>query len=368
MLGIYVHIPFCAKKCPYCDFYSLSFSKELVERYVAALEVAINSYCKDKISVNTIYFGGGTPNLIGADNVKKIIDCIKENFVVSRDSEITLEANPESFSKQDISAFAKAGINRLSMGLQSANESELKALGRRHTLAQVEDCIRRARECGIGNISLDLMLGIEGQTLDSLKKSIEFCKTAGVNHISSYLLKIEPETPYYKMQSTMSLPDDDFCAELYSFAVDELKACGFEQYEISNFAKDGAVSKHNLKYWQCEEYIGIGAAAHGFYKGERYFYPRDINAFMENPTETISDGVSGIEEEFMLALRLSCGVCLSDLCKKYNVTANEKLIKKIDFFCDTGLMQKSGERIRITPRGFLVSNSIISDLILAWGL
>ena len=368
MCGIYIHIPFCAKKCPYCDFYSLSFNRELAERYVSAVEAAISSYKKEKISIDTIYFGGGTPNLIGADKIKRIIDCIRENFAVCDNTEITLEANPESFSKQDISAFALAGVNRLSMGLQSANEGELKLLGRRHTLSQVTECIRCARECGIQNISLDLMLGIEGQTLESLKKSIEFCSLSGASHVSSYLLKIEPETPYFKMQSTLSLPDDDFCAELYSFAVNELADHGFEQYEISNFAKNGAQSRHNLKYWQCEEYIGIGAAAHGFFRGERYFYPRDINAFIENPTKTIPDGTSGIEEEFMLGLRLSDGVDLSELCKKYGTCVNDKLTNKIDLFCKAGLMQKSGERIRITARGFLVSNSIISDLILAWGL
>lgn len=368
MCGIYIHIPFCAKKCPYCDFYSLSFNRELAERYVSALEAAISSYKKEKISIDTIYFGGGTPNLIGADKIKRIIDCIRENFTVCENAETTLEANPESFAKQDISAFALAGVNRISMGLQSANESELSALGRRHTLSQVTECTRRARECGIENISLDLMLGIEGQTLESLKKSIEFCSESGASHISSYLLKIEPKTPYFKMQSALSLPDDDFCAELYSFAVKELKSYGFEQYEISNFAKNGLASRHNLKYWRCEEYIGIGAAAHGFFRGERYFYPRDINVFIENPTKTISDGTSGIEEEFMLGLRLSDGVDLSGLCKKYGACINEKLTNKIDLFCKAGFMQKSGERIRITARGFLVSNSIISDLILAWGL
>lgn len=368
MRGIYVHIPFCAKKCPYCDFYSLSFNRELAERYVSALETAISSYKKEKISIDTIYFGGGTPNLIGADNIKRIIDCIRKNFVVCENSEITLEANPESFSKQDISAFARAGVNRLSMGLQSANENELSVLGRRHTLSQVTECIERARSSGIDNISLDLMLGTHGQTLESLKKSIEFCSESGVSHISSYLLKIEPETPYFKMQSTLSLPDDDFCAELYNFAVKELANCGFEQYEISNFAKKGAVSRHNIKYWQCEEYIGIGAAAHGFFNGERYFYPRDINAFIENPTKTISDGTSGIEEEFMLGLRLTSGINLSKLCKKYDITITEKLTKKIEQFCKMDLMQKDGEVVKITPRGFLVSNTIISDLILAWGL
>lgn len=368
MRGIYIHIPFCAKKCPYCDFYSLSFSKELAEKYVSALEAAIASYSNDKISVDTIYFGGGTPNLIGADNIKKVIDAIKENFTVCENSEITLEANPESLSKQDISAFAKAGVNRLSMGLQSANECELKSLGRKHTPGQILECVNRARECGINNVSLDLMLAIEGQNKENLKRSIDFCVKANINHISCYLLKIEPETPYFKMQSSMSLPDDEECAELYSFAVKELEAAGFNQYEISNFAKDGAVSKHNIKYWKCEEYIGIGAAAHGFYKGERYFYSRDINAFIQNPTKTVSDGQSSIEEEFMLGLRLSEGVCLKELCDKYNICINENLTKKIKQFCNAGLMQKSGEKVRITPDGFLVSNSIISDLILAWGL
>ncbi len=367
--GIYIHVPFCSKKCPYCDFYSLRFDRELVKRYTDALLCAVNSHSGQNIEVDTIYFGGGTPNLLGSDNISEIICAIKENFVISEDCEITLEANPESFSKQDISDFAKAGINRLSMGLQSANERELRSLGRTHALDEVEFCVGTAKSAGIGNISLDLMLGIDGQTEESIKNSIDFCEKCNIEHISAYLLKIEKNTPFYKMQKNMNLPVEETSAELYSFACRELKKRGFEQYEISNFAKNGAVSRHNLKYWLCEEYIGIGPSAHGFFKGERYYYERDIEGFIQDPTKTVSDGLGGgAEETFMLGLRLARGINLDDFCSKFSLTQSNALKRKISLFCSANLMRFENNVISLTPEGFLLSNSIISDLIVAWGL
>lgn len=363
-LGIYIHIPFCSKKCPYCDFYSVCFDENLAEKYTDALILAIKSHKSQNLSADTVYFGGGTPNLLGENRIARIISAVKDVFIISDDAEITMEANPETFVRQDISAFAKAGINRLSFGLQSASENELLHLGRTHTPKDVLECIKFSKKAGIENISLDLMIAIEGQTRESLKKSIDFCKNAGVSHISAYLLKIEPNTPFYKRQSELILPDEDESAEIYEFACSEIEKAGYNQYEISNFAKNGLISRHNTKYWLCEEYLGFGASAHGFFKGERYFYERSIKGFIENPLKTVSDGQGGnYEEAFMLGLRLSQGIDISEFEKKYSVCFSDDFNKEVEKFCKAGLMQRKENRIFITKKGFLVSNSIIADLI-----
>lgn len=363
-LGIYIHIPFCTKKCPYCDFYSVPYIDDTAERYTCALLRAIESYKDKNLAADTVYFGGGTPNLLGSERIEKILSAIKGAFDLSDNAEITMEANPETFCAQDISAFKKAGVNRLSLGLQSANRDELASLGRTHTPDEVLYCIEKASAAGICNISLDLMLGIERQTKQSLLSSIEFCKNAGAAHISAYLLKIEPNTPFYKKQSILNLPDDDESAELYEFACTELKKRGYEQYEISNFAKNGLISRHNTKYWLCEEYLGLGAAAHGFYKGERYHYERSIEDFIKNPIKTVSDGAGGsADEALMLALRLSNGIDIEQFEKRYCLSFSPVFHKTAEQFVKAGLMQKTQNRISITPKGFLVSNSIIADLI-----
>lgn len=361
MLGIYIHIPFCAKKCPYCDFYSEKFSKATADLYTEAVITAIESY--SGLVADTLYFGGGTPNLIGSGNIKKIVSAAKNVFLLEN-AEITMEANPESLSKQNISLFKEAGVNRLSLGLQSSNLSELSALNRRHTPEQVRFCVKKAKECGINNISLDLMVGISGQTIASLQESIDFCDKLKVNHISAYLLKIEEGTPYFENYDSLCFPDEDFSAELYEFMVKELEARGFEQYEISNFAKKGFEARHNTKYWLCEEYIGIGAAAHGFFNGQRYYYERDLHSFIESPLKTISDGEGGYaEEELMLALRLKKGLDLEHFQIKHSITLSNDFYKAVDKFCKTDLVQSSGVNLALTKKGFLVSNLIISELI-----
>lgn len=363
-LGIYIHIPFCSKKCPYCDFYSVCFDDNLAEKYTDALIFAIKSYKPQSLSADTLYFGGGTPNLLGEERIARIISAVKDSFLLCENAEITMEANPETFCEQDVSAFSKAGINRLSFGLQSANKNELVCLGRTHTPEQVLACIELANKSGINNVSLDLMLGIEGQSKNSLKNSIEFCKNAGASHVSAYLLKLEPGTPFYKKQELLNLPDEDESAEIYEFACDELKKAGYEQYEISNFAKNDLISRHNTKYWLCEEYLGFGASAHGFFKGERYFYERSIESFIENPLKTVSDGKGGsLEEAFMLGLRLSQGIDISQFEKKYSFIFPSEFYNEVDKFCKAGLMERKESRVLITQKGFLVSNSIIADLI-----
>ena len=364
--GIYIHIPYCIKKCPYCDFYSVIYDDCSASEYTDAVISVIQSYKDKGRSADTLYFGGGTPNLMGAERIGKIISAARDSFDLSGDAEITLEANPESLRRQDISAFKKAGVNRLSMGLQSANNTELGSLGRRHTNEDVVFCVSEAKKAGIDNISLDLMLGIEGQSKASLLNSIEFCASLGVSHISAYMLKIEPNTPFYKKRALLNLPDDDEAAELYLLAVEQLEKRGYKQYEISNFAKDNKVSRHNTKYWRGEEYIGIGAAAHGFENGERYYYKRSIKDFIASPLSRTSDGEGGsFDEFFMLNMRLCEGVCLSELSQKYGAALPQSFQSKIDNFAKAGLIIKNGDRISFTPKGFLISNSIISDLLFA---
>ncbi len=363
MLGVYIHIPFCRIKCPYCDFYSEAFSKELADQYTEAVLKAISSYKQKNIKADTLYFGGGTPNLIGEENISKMVSLAKEVFSLEN-AEITMEANPETLSEQGVLGFKNAGINRLSLGLQSANADELSMLSRRHTPEQVEFCVKDAKSCGLHNISLDLMVGISKQTAQSLERSIDFCVNLGVSHISAYLLKIEKGTPYHKIKSTLSLPDDDASAELYEFMCSKLEKCGYEQYEISNFAKNGAYSRHNIKYWQCEEYIGIGAAAHGFFEGKRYYYERSIKDFIAAPLKTIYDGEGGsIEETVMLGLRLAQGIDLYLLEKIFNQKFSPDFYKSAEKFSKLGFLKIEGSRIYLTQKGFLVSNTIIGELI-----
>ena len=359
--GLYIHIPFCNGKCPYCDFYSVRPDEEKVDAYVSAVCKKIDE--ADGL-YNTVYFGGGTPSLIGSDRIAEIMSHIRQ----TDDCEATLECNPSDTgavtSDFDFNTVAKSGINRISMGLQSANDCERKLLGRRGGCDDVERAITRAKSAGIDNISLDLMLGIPNQTKESLKNSIEFCKNSGAKHISAYILKIEDGTPFYKIKNTLSLPDEDETCDLYLYAVSELEKAGFYQYEISNFSIKGFESRHNLKYWRCEEYLGIGAAAHSFFGGKRFYYERSIDDFISG-IPPVDDGEGGDEEEYiMLALRLSEGLIFDEFEKRFKKRIDESIIKKAKSFEKQGLVNVTDNSISLTAEGFLVSNAIISDLIL----
>ncbi len=359
-IGLYIHIPFCNGKCPYCDFYSVSPESETVEKYVDAVCKKLDE--ADGI-YNTVYFGGGTPSLIGSDNISKIMSHINH----TPDCEVTLECNPSDTgsvnSEFDFSVVAKSGINRISMGLQSADDTERKFLGRRGGCSDVERAIARAKSAEIDNISLDLMLGIPNQTEESLQKSIEFCKNSGAKHVSAYILKIEESTPFHKIKDTLCLPDEDDTCDLYLSAVKELEKAGFYQYEISNFSQPRFESKHNLKYWRCEEYLGIGASAHSFVNGKRFYYERSIDGFISgNPP--VNDGFGGDEEEYiMLALRLAEGLIFENYKKRFGNPIPDSIIKKAKKFEKHGLVKVTDKNISLTVDGFLVSNSIICELI-----
>jgi oxygen-independent coproporphyrinogen-3 oxidase len=358
-LGLYIHIPFCRSKCPYCDFFSKRANYNDYTDYAKSVrdKLIIWSEKTDK-EIDTVYFGGGTPSVVGADIICDIINCIKEYFILSDNAEITMEANPASGRFFDFAKVYNSGVNRVSLGLQSANNNELKQLGRIHSADDVVSAVNLIRSSGINNISLDLMIGIPEQTTESLKYSIDFCSQLDVQHISSYMLKIEQGTVFDKKRDKYNFPDDDKTADLYLFSVDYLNEKGFEQYEISNFCKKGYESRHNLKYWKLEEYLGIGPSAHSFMDGRRFYYESSIEGFKNN--NIIDDGIGGnIEEYIMLGLRLKEGIDITIPEAKLSgeiLRKSEKLIK-------SGLMELNNGHLSFTKEGFLVSNSIIADFI-----
>lgn len=330
--------------------------------YTACVLKSMESW-QDKLNVkaDTLYFGGGTPSLIGGKNIALIVRRAKALFGV--DGEITVECNPSAIEEGFFETVSKAGVNRISLGMQSAVDSERRKLGRTADKDCILNCIKEARNSGIENITLDVMLGVPDQTIESLKETVSFCLESGVPHISAYMLKLEEGTYYYNNAEKLNLPDEDLTADMYSFLSEQLTANGFEHYEISNFAKPGYEGKHNLKYWNCEEYLGIGPSAHSFIGGKRFYYPRDIDSFrLGNAPE--ADGDGGDEEEYiMLRLRLAEGLIFSSYYEKYQKNLPERIIEKARFFEKQGLMKVTNTSIAFTREGFLLSNTIISELI-----
>lgn len=374
MPGLYLHVPFCDGKCPYCDFYSMAGNEALKEEYTRRLEKLLPRWAeklREKGSgfrADTLYFGGGTPNLLGASRIARLVRASRQNFGL-KNGEITLEANPTSRLDDFFQEIAHAGVNRLSLGLQSAHEEELKLLGRRHTARQAAEAVKAARKAGFRNISLDLMMALPGQTWEKLRESIRFCASLGVEHISAYLLKIEPGTPFWGRKDNLELPGEEETCTLYLSACEELERLGYRQYEISNFAKPGFEGRHNLQYWRCDEYLGLGPAAHSFVMGKRFFYPRDLQAFLAG-NEPRPDGEGGSPEEFcMLALRLREGLSEESFSARYAGKASlpEEFWREASLLEKGGLCRVEGERgkrrLSLTPQGFLVSNSVILELV-----
>lgn len=339
--GLYFHIPFCRSKCPYCDFFSVKYDSSLAERYVDMVCTQIKKY---NGSFDTIYFGGGTPSIIDNSLIGRIIDESRRQFDISRDTEITVECNPSKNLERDFEAYASFGVNRISLGMQSARKEERFALGRVAGKPEVEKAVNDAKKAGITNISLDVMLGTPKQTLETLEETFEFIDKMQVKHISAYMLKIEENTKFYEMRDKLSLPDEDIVSDMYLKTIKSLELLGFKQYEISNFAKTGFESRHNLKYWLLDEYLGIGSSAHSLWNGRRFYYDNNFNV--------IDEGLADMEQErVMLGLRLNQGVNKELLNPGY---------KK---FVNMGLMCERGDNIALTPKGMLVSNYIISELL-----
>ena len=366
--GLYIHIPFCASKCAYCDFYSFKATEELMDSYVTA---AINELQKYRgIKADTLYIGGGTPTLLGAKRVERLLKAVS---AFGPFSEATIEANPADDIYDTLSAAASGGINRLSLGVQTAAYNELQLLSRRHCNKDVQKTFAAARKAGIKNISADVMLAIPSQTAASLAETLSFVTALSPKHISAYLLKLEQGTPLYNMKNMLSLPNPDTAAELYLQCCNTLEDNGYKQYEISNFAKDGFYSRHNMNYWKCGEYIGIGPAAHGFLNGRRYYYKSDINEFINGGGPVFEDVGGTAEEYLMLGLRTADGISVEEYCnmalreQKNDIddcgsSALDKdgLLKFAAELSKNGMATFENGVLKLTKSGFLVSNEIIS--------
>ena len=372
-LGLYIHIPFCKAKCAYCDFYSLAHSEEKMDAYTAALlrhleEVAPRAA---GMQVDTVYFGGGTPSYLGTARLIRILQTVQRRYDVTRDAEITLEANPDSAGDwRALRKLRRAGFNRLSLGVQSTDDELLRRIGRVHTYEQVQQAVTAARKAKLTNLSLDLIYGLPGQTMEDWQRTLADAVALGPEHLSCYGLKLEEGTPLWQQRQALTLPDDDAQAEMYLYTVAALSEAGYGQYEISNFARAGRESRHNLKYWRMQEYAGFGPGAHSDFGGVRYGYVRDLDAYIAGRlvlAEAETDGTLARDFEYvMLSLRTAEGIDRRTFENRYRqrFEAMERLFVQYE---QAGLAQRTEGGWRLTPRGFLVSNSIIVALQEALG-
>ena len=304
-----------------------------------------------------------TPSAFGAKRLTQTLAAVRRSFRLTPDAQITVECNPSGVEEAFAGAMAACGVNRISMGLQSAVKTERQALGRTSTPQQVTQALRWFRQKGIDDLSLDLMLGIPQQTPQSLKESLRFIESSGVRHVSAYLLKLEEQTPLFRRRETLSLPDEDTVCDLYLQAADALEKLGLRQYEISNFAVPGCESRHNLHYWRDEPYLGIGPAAHSFFAGRRFYYPRDIKAFLDG-TPPQFDCIGGDESEFcMLRLRLTEGLCDDAFFARFHRPLPQEMFEEAKMLESHGLLTVQNGCITLTKQGFLVSNSVIGKLL-----
>ena len=368
-LGLYIHIPFCRTKCLYCDFCSfVSRDEQQREAYVGALLREIEARGTKDYSVDTVYFGGGTPSLLSAEQIGRILGEIKESFNVSPDAEITLECNPMTVSDGDkyFKELRALGVNRLSLGVQTAIDGELKLIGRRHSFEEAKATFLAARGAGFENISVDLMLGIPSQTLDSLRASANQVIKLAAEHISIYSLQLEEGTPLYRMRERYSLADDDTAADMYELVVKMMKDAGYRHYEISNFARGGRESKHNCKYWRLDEYLGLGLAAHSDFGGKRLENTRDMERYLGGEWLEAASEISNSEREFeflMLGLRTADGISKSEFLARFGVDFDEKYGKRVEKFKKMGYFCEKGDALALTESGFEVSNAILTEIL-----
>ena len=366
-LGIYIHIPFCRSKCDYCDFYSVAGQEARMDEYQKALMAHMKETAPQTKGwqIDTVYFGGGTPSFYGEKRLRELLRLINKRFDLSKDAEITVECNPDSVDLKMLQALHKAGVNRLSLGVQSACDRELQCVHRPHTFEQAVQAVELARTAKFHNLSLDLIYGLPGQTAEGWQDTVERALALKPEHLSCYGLKVEPGTPLdYRVSRGEQLPDDDAQADMYLWTVDRLAREGYRQYEISNFARTGFQSRHNLKYWMSHPYIGFGSGAHSDFGGRRYSFLRDLEGYIAGVLNggTLIDSSDLIparergSEYLMLRLRTTRGI--------------EEWEYRREFFLDFDPIEQKLEdyerhdrRWHLTPKGFLVSNQLIGELL-----
>lgn len=372
-LGLYIHIPFCRSKCAYCDFYSLAGQETRMDDYQRALLTHLEESAPQASSytVDTIYFGGGTPSFYGDKRLVELLKCIKKKFNVDKQAEITLEANPDSVDFKMLKNLRKSGFNRISLGVQSADDCMLSSLGRPHTFGQARQAVDEARRAKFENLSLDLIYGLPGQTTKDWQNTVEQVLSLNPEHISAYGLKVEEGTPLWtRVENGEEMPDDDMQADCYLWTVERLAQAGYEQYEISNFAKGGCLSRHNYKYWMTEPYMGFGPGAHSDFGDRRYSFIRDLEGY----TKGVLEGSPIVDEDdeipqkersseyLMLRLRTTHGIEEWEYRRNYLMNF-APIEKKLIEFEQLELTCRNDRRWRLTPNGFLLSNSIIGTLL-----
>ena len=380
MLGLYIHVPFCAAICNYCNFTRGLFDESLKTRFVAALIREISRSDAEhrnekdaRLPADTIYFGGGTPSLLTPDDIGSIIDAARASFALAPDAEITLEANPETVDTAQLEGFRRAGINRLSYGVQSFSDDELRRLGRLHSAERAEDAVRMARVAGFDNVSLDLMMWLPEQDVAQWLSSVERAIAVAPEHMSLYILEVYPHLPLKQEidRRRWTQVEDEAAAEMYESSMAMLEKAGYEQYEISNVAKPGRQSLHNLKYWTDGEWWGFGPAAHSTWRGARW---RNVTS-TDDYVGRIAAGASVVAERRDLAaderlgdavftgLRLNRGVNLSTLSRRYSVDIWARFRDRLAPFREAGLLVKDGDCIRLTRQGMLMANEVMAVFV-----
>lgn len=371
MTGIYVHFPFCIKKCGYCDFVSYENRLEEGAYYVNALLREMEEYRGEP--ADTVYFGGGTPTALPAGLLARVLEGIKSCFSLRPDCEITVEANPGTCDREAFRVLAEAGVNRISLGVQSFVDRELALLGRIHTANDAIRAAADARAAGISNLSLDLMFSIPAQTAESLRFSLREAVALAPSHLSCYSLSLSEETPLYEAVSRgeILLPRDEADRALYNLLVKTLKEQGYDRYEISNFARGECFSRHNIKYWKRAPYIGLGAAAHSFFKGRRYENPADLPSYYETAAgkrARIGAAVpfnDAMAEHMFLGLRMTReGVDRREFFRAFGVELDKIYGAAIKKLCSLGLLEDMGPSICLTDRGVDVSNTVFCEFLL----
>lgn len=371
MLGIYVHLPFCPYICPYCDFAKWPLQRSAAERYLRALEAEIAALPVER--ADTVFLGGGTPNAYEAAEIARLLERLRARLRLRRDCEITIEINPDLVREGDMRVYRAAGINRVSIGVQSFVAGEERTLGRRHTAADVARTVAWARTAGIRSVSLDLMFAVPGQSLQSWSQSLGAAVDLGVDHVSAYGLTVEESTPFaaWREREPRAFFDDEREAEFYELAVSALEGAGFEQYEISNFAKPGHRCSHNANYWENGEYVGLGVGAASYREGIRSVHTRDRGAYeaatlagepIPGEAERL-EGTKRAGEAAMLALRTAQGVSLAAFKERYGLDFMRFYAPVLREYGELGLLEIGETHVRLTSRGRLLANDVCGAFV-----
>lgn len=368
-VGIYLHTPFCVRKCNYCDFCSFPQADVIWrEEYIHSLVREISLYKGRKIAVDSIFFGGGTPSLLSDSELRLVVKTVRESFDVTADCEFTVEVNPGTLTREKAHIFSDLGVNRISMGLQSIHENELKILGRIHNFDDFLTSYRLVGEAGINNVNIDLMYGIPEQTSNSFLETLQAVCALSPRHLSLYGLILEEGTPFYGNRPFLNLPTEDSECDMYYAACKLLRERGYSHYEISNYAKPGFECRHNLKYWRCREYIGFGLSAYSYFGGKRFGNSKIPEEYFKNcgvkyDYEELVDKACRAYEFVMLGLRTKDGISLSEYKERFGCDFQIGREDVISRLIQGGLMIALDDRLSLTERGFYVSNLILSELL-----